>query len=644
MAEVSKPDYLSLVNKGGSGFNVSELVTSIVASEIEPKKAIQTSKQQKTETAISGIGFLSSQASNSKDKFDAIAQNQFFNLASSNSSGVSFTATDETKLNPTTRSISDVTIAKKMIFELSGFALTDTFTDTLSIELGEWSQSSFASDTLIVNTELQAGKTYKVHATRGSGSAFDQYTRDPHDPSSTAQYMYPTDSASDPKLALDSQFRVSNNFTNANWDFKEVDNYTFTQKAGNSAVNINTGGDSLTLTQMVALIDAVDGIGAQLVKKSEGGSQYSVIITSETTGKNNGFKIASNLTGTPGQRWQTSLFTGTSRAYNNTLAQSATDLNFKLDGVEVSRSNNTVTDLIDGATLELKSNFLGNASLTIARSEAKIRETISATITSLNEFKAEIDRLTFIDIEGDNNGPLAMDPSVIALKSNFKKLSLSPLSGYGESAIYLSQLGIKTNSNGEYFLDETTFSKTLSSNPTAFAALKDANVSTNNNSIIASKPSYTRIDAAAYDITAKADSTYTIKKSGTSDSEVTLLKLPRTGGGVTFRSPQYPGLSIESLSAAPTSFKLFIGESFSKKVSSIMSGVLDLNSSINRAKETYETIKQDISDRLSKLEIREKLITTQYTERFGEMEKSMTQFNSTKTLLENFVEAWKKQK
>ena len=75
-----------------------------------------------------------------------------------------------------------------------------------------------------------------------------------------------------------------------------------------------------------------------------------------------------------------------------------------------------------------------------------------------------------------------------------------------------------------------------------------------------------------------------------------------------------------------------------------MSGVLDLNSSINRAKETYETIKQDISDRLSKLEIREKLITTQYTERFGEMEKSMTQFNSTKTLLENFVEAWKKQK
>lgn len=75
-----------------------------------------------------------------------------------------------------------------------------------------------------------------------------------------------------------------------------------------------------------------------------------------------------------------------------------------------------------------------------------------------------------------------------------------------------------------------------------------------------------------------------------------------------------------------------------------MSEILDFNSSINKAKEGYESVKEDIVERLSKLETREKLITTQYTERFGEMEKSMTQFNSTKTLLENFIEAWKKQK
>ena len=55
MVEVAKPDYLSLVNKGGSGFNISELVTSIVAAEIEPKKALHTYKKTKSDNAISGI-------------------------------------------------------------------------------------------------------------------------------------------------------------------------------------------------------------------------------------------------------------------------------------------------------------------------------------------------------------------------------------------------------------------------------------------------------------------------------------------------------------------------------------------------------------------------------------------------------------
>jgi hypothetical protein len=42
--EVAKPDYLSLVNKSGSGFNVSELVDAIVGSEIEPKRNLQKNK------------------------------------------------------------------------------------------------------------------------------------------------------------------------------------------------------------------------------------------------------------------------------------------------------------------------------------------------------------------------------------------------------------------------------------------------------------------------------------------------------------------------------------------------------------------------------------------------------------------------
>ena len=75
-----------------------------------------------------------------------------------------------------------------------------------------------------------------------------------------------------------------------------------------------------------------------------------------------------------------------------------------------------------------------------------------------------------------------------------------------------------------------------------------------------------------------------------------------------------------------------------------MTEMLDFNSSLNSAEESYKNISADIETRLKELEEREKLITDRYTQQFGKMEQSMTQFNSTKTLLDNFIEAWKKQK
>ena len=114
MVEVTKPDYLSLVNQGGSGFNVSELVTAMVAAEIEPKRAIQNTKLEKTENSISGIGYLNSQALITKDSFEAIAGANFFEANSSNESSVSLVVSDESQLSAANRTISNVQIANRV--------------------------------------------------------------------------------------------------------------------------------------------------------------------------------------------------------------------------------------------------------------------------------------------------------------------------------------------------------------------------------------------------------------------------------------------------------------------------------------------------------------------------------------------------
>ena len=74
----------------------------------------------------------------------------------------------------------------------------------------------------------------------------------------------------------------------------------------------------------------------------------------------------------------------------------------------------------------------------------------------------------------------------------------------------------------------------------------------------------------------------------------------------------------------------------------LMTSILDLSSSLSKAEETYKQQTIDIEERLEKLKVREELISARYTQQFGAMEKAMTQFNSTKSLLDNFIEAWKK--
>ena len=154
--EVSKPDYLSLVNQSGSGFNVSELVDAIVGSEIEPKRSLQTTKQEKTENAISGIGFLTSQANTTQNNFTSLKNDTFFDISSSNSTGIILKATDETKLQPGNRNISSVTTAKKMAFEFGGFSnLTDKFTADLVIDLGAWTKTAASSSDATNSFESQ---------------------------------------------------------------------------------------------------------------------------------------------------------------------------------------------------------------------------------------------------------------------------------------------------------------------------------------------------------------------------------------------------------------------------------------------------------------------------------------------------------
>jgi flagellar hook-associated protein 2 len=591
-----------------------------VGSEIEPKRNLQKTKQEKTENAISGIGFLTSQASTTQSSFTSVKSNTFFEISSSNSSGVTVKAEDETKLQAGLRSISNVTTAKKMAFEFGGFSnLTDKFTANLKIDLGKWTKTAASSS---ANTNSFASqKTYMVTSPISVGADVTKITDE-------------SDYGGGSPIPANTTFKVNNGASDtiSSASIKEIDVYAFQDADGANVDTLNFTNKSVS--EVAALLNAITGISATTVDTTGEGTNFSIIVTSDNTGADNGFRITSDDDANDNKRFRTPTLPDASATINK-FSQLASDATFVLDGVQVTRESNSITDLLDGASIELKSDFSTSASIGISRSETNVRSTINSVINSLNEFKAEIDRLTFIDLEGDANGPLALDPAVNSIKSSFKKLAVEPINGYGEKSIYLSQLGIKTNNNGDYFLDDTLFKKTFSSNPEYFQALKDENLAANTSSATVTKSPFTQIAVGSYTVSKDGDQW----KFG----DTNLTRFDYQGGSM-FTSTTYPGLVIKTAAAEPASFKVFSGQSFSKRVADLMTKVVEVGSPLRNSEETYKTRGVDIEERLKKLEEREKLINSKYTEQFGKMEQSMTQFNSTKTLLENFIEAWKKQK
>jgi flagellar capping protein FliD len=151
------------------------------------------------------------------------------------------------------------------------------------------------------------------------------------------------------------------------------------------------------------------------------------------------------------------------------------------------------------------------------------------------------------------------------------------------------------------------------------------------------KSQFTRIPSGTYQV--RHDGASSTWKFG--DSTLTRISY---NGGSKFTSVTYPGLVIETTDASPAAFNVFVGKGFSQSFVELAESVLSSSSSIKLAETGYTTSNKSIAEKLENLATKEKLLTTRYTEQFGQMEQSMTQFNSTKTLLDNFIESWKKQK
>jgi flagellar hook-associated protein 2 len=143
---------------------------------------------------------------------------------------------------------------------------------------------------------------------------------------------------------------------------------------------------------------------------------------------------------------------GTANIVNFTETQSALNSNFVLDGVAVTKSGNVVSDVIDGTILTLES--AGSGTVTLTSDTDTIKDKIQNYVDGFNELMTHLNDLLSLDTETGETSVLFANFTVQNLQQTLRESLSNQIVGVSGDFEYLSQIGLRTASDGTVSIDD----------------------------------------------------------------------------------------------------------------------------------------------------------------------------------------------
>ena len=220
---------------------------------------------------------------------------------------------------------------------------------------------------------------------------------------------------------------------------------------GAAAVDVTIDGSNNTLAGIrQAINDAGAGVTATIVND---GTTNRLILTSKTSGSVGAINVTVTDNGSGGTNALTQLDTA-----SLVDVQTADNAAFTVNGLSVTRNSNTVTDVVDGLTLNLTKGTAatpGVATVTVSRDTTA---TTAAIETFVKAFNTTIDHMkssTAYDVVTKIGAALYGEGTVRSVRTDLAALGFSSVSGISGGIASLSSIGISVQLNGSLKIDST---------------------------------------------------------------------------------------------------------------------------------------------------------------------------------------------
>ena len=166
--------------------------------------------------------------------------------------------------------------------------------------------------------------------------------------------------------------------------------------------------------------------------------------------------------------------------FNRATPEEELNAQFTIDGVNFERSQNIVTDAVEGLSFTLHKATGELETLSINRDINKAKSNVTGFISAFNEMNKTIRDRTFLDTENNRRGALQDVRAIRNLTISLRQTGLLPIGDAQEGELArLTDIGISFKQDGTMFIDDDTLlTEMLSERPDEVERLfKDENSS-----------------------------------------------------------------------------------------------------------------------------------------------------------------------
>ncbi len=233
----------------------------------------------------------------------------------------------------------------------------------------------------------------------------------------------------------------------------------FTAKSGSKPITIAIGSNNDTLA---GIRDAINGANAGITASIiNDGTGNRLSITTKDSGTANEVRIGVATSGS-GTGLSALAYDGSSSSGMTQNVQAA-DAHLIVDGVDVWKSSNTVTDAVQGITLNLLKTTPDNSpnKLTLTPDTDKIRTAIDAFVTAYNAVHSQISTLTAYDASTGTRSVLTGDATTNGIDAKLRSMVTSTVATGITGLTSLTDLGIGFQTDGTLKVDTSKRDKIL---------------------------------------------------------------------------------------------------------------------------------------------------------------------------------------